>query len=338
MRKIFCLCVSAALFAAVVVSCHPEGKDPIPVSEVRLSKPSLTLEIYDFTTLVATVLPANADDKTITWKSSDESVVKVENGKLTAVDTGIVTITVTTKDGGKTATCTVTVTPLKPGEGEMIFVEGGTFMMGDSSDKDARPVHKVKLSSFKIAKYEVNQDQWRAVMGGNNNPANNKGGDLPIEQILFSEVLDFIGKLNTQTGKKYRLPTEAEWEYAARGGNQSKGYTYSGSNTLDEVGWYLSNSGNATQIVGSTTKSNELGIYDMSGNVSEYCSDKYGLYSAKDQKDPQETVGNGLQVIRGGNYMKPYGECRVSSRTYYDPYLGTGRAIYIGFRLVLDVE
>ena len=338
MRKIFCLCVSAALFAAVVVSCDRD-KDPIPVSEVRLSKPSLTLEIYDFTTLVVTVLPADADNKVVTWESSDANVVKVENGKLTAVDTGTATITVKATDGsGKTATCTVTVTPLDPGETEMIFVEGGIFNMGNENDKDARPVHKVTLSSFKIAKYQVNQVQWRSVIGINSNPANTKGDELPIENIMFKEVQDFINKLNTRTGKKYRLPTEAEWEYAARGGNQSKGYTYSGSNNLDEVGWYLSNSGNVTHGIGSAQKGNELGIYDMSGNVSEYCSDKYALYTTKNQTNPQETVGNGHQVIRGGHYYSIASICTVTSRTYFDPSLGSGRAIYIGFRLVLDVE
>mgnify|MGYP001804168081 CR=1 FL=1 len=159
----------------------------------------------------------------------------------------------------------------------MVFVKGGTFNMGSNDGRDIeKPLHEVQVGDFYIGKYEVTQAQWRRIMG--NSPSSfNNCDDCPIESVSWNDIQRFLKKLRKQTGQKYRLPTEAEWEYAARGGNKSKGFTYAGSNALADVAWYDSNSGNKTQPVGQKAP-NELGIYDMSGNVWEWCTDWYGEY------------------------------------------------------------
>ena len=166
---------------------------------------------------------------------------------------------------------------------KMIYVEGGTFMMGaneedsEASD-DERPVHKVTLSSYSIGETAVTQALWEAIMG--NNPSHFKGANRPVEKVSWDDCQVFIRKLNEKTNRKFRLPTEAEWEFAARGGNKGKNYKYAGSNIIDNVAWYHENSGNETHPV-AQKQPNELGIYDMSGNVWEWCQDRYGKYSNK---------------------------------------------------------
>lgn len=219
-------------------------------------------------------------------------------------------------------------------EPEMVFVEGGTFQMGSSSgDDDEKPVHSVTLSSFNIGKYEVTQAQWKAVMGSN--PSNFSGCDnCPVESVSWNDVQDFFRKLNAQTGKNYRLPTEAEWEYSAKGGKQSRGYTYSGSNDLGAVAWYTENSGSKTHAVGGK-QANELGIYDMTGNVMEWCSDRYGNYSSYSETNPTGASSGQYHVLRGGNWDKNANHCRAACRfsNYSD-----GRYSDRGLRLVLPVE
>ncbi len=219
---------------------------------------------------------------------------------------------------------------------DMVYVKGGTFTMGATAEQvsDAesveKPTHSVTVSDFYIGKYEVTQAQWKAIMG--TNPSKWKGDNRPVEKVSWNDVQEFIKKLNAQTGKKFRLPTEAEWEYAARGGNQSKGYKYSGSNNISEVAWYRDNSKSKTHPVGQK-RPNELDIYDMCGNVCEWCQDWYSIsaYSSNSQTNPTGPSSGSYRVLRGGSLLSYSRYCRVSYRGYGT----TGDRNYsYGFRLV----
>jgi formylglycine-generating enzyme required for sulfatase activity len=226
----------------------------------------------------------------------------------------------------------------------MVYVEGGTFTMGCTSEQsscydDERPAHLVKLSSYYIGKYEVTQKEWLDVMGSwpSRAPSSScgKGDNYPAYFVSWNDIVGtsgstqiingityysngFIYKLNKKTGKKYRLPTEAEWEYAARGGNRSRGYEFSGSNFVDDVAWFSENSDNKTHAVGRT-QANELGIYDMSGNVWEWCSDWYGAYSSVSRSNPRGASTGFKRVLRGGSWSIIARYVRVSYRGYTDP-------------------
>jgi formylglycine-generating enzyme required for sulfatase activity len=228
----------------------------------------------------------------------------------------------------------VTFKTLHQGEPEMVFVEGGTFTMGSPDGVGyswERPQHQVTLSNFNIGKFEVTQSQWKAVMGNNPSNFNDKGDNFPIEQVSWDDIQEFLTQLNQLTGKNYRLPTEAEWEYAARGGKQTHNYNYSGSNTIDNVAWYRDNSGSSTHQVG-TKQANELGIYDMSGNVWEWCSDWYGSYTSEAQTNPAGPATGSDRVIRGGSWGNDASDCRVAFRYSSSPGF---RSLMLGFRVVL---
>ena len=208
---------------------------------------------------------------------------------------------------------------------DMVEVEGGNYLMGDdnSSNANEKPAHKETIATFQIGKTEVTQELWEAVMGSN--PSNSTDeANLPVEKVSWTDCNTFIAKLNELTGKSFRLPTEAEWEYAARGGNKSQGYTFSGSNTLEDVAWCLDNSSMRTHSV-AQKQPNELGIYDMSGNVCEWTSDKYSSdYSS-------ERTGS-ERVIRGGDIYNDVFDSGVAYR------YGTSESTNgfdIGFRLAL---
>ena len=218
----------------------------------------------------------------------------------------------------------------------MIGVEGGTFTMGSpDSDSDAygneKPAHQVTLSNYSIGETEVTQELWQAVMGSN---PSYYTGDLqrPVEYVSWNNCQTFISKLNELTGESFRLPTEAEWEYAARGGKESKGYKYSGSNTVNDVAWYWDKSSSGTKAV-KTKQPNELGIYDMSGNVYEWCSDWYGSYSSSWQFDPTGPSSGSYRVLRGGSWHYDAGYCRVAYRFHDSPDRGY---YFYGFRLSLQ--
>jgi formylglycine-generating enzyme required for sulfatase activity len=220
----------------------------------------------------------------------------------------------------------------------MVYVQGGTFKMGctgeqGSCEDDEKPVHEVTVSSFYMGKYEVTQAQWETLMGSN--PSRFKGDDLPVENVRsWDDAQMFIERLNAATGKQYRLPTEAEWEYAARGGNKNKGYKYSGSNRVKNVAWMITN-GDLTPHPVGTKQANELGIYDMTGNVWEWCSDWYGGYSASAQNNPTGASSGSARVSRGGSWGNSEGRCRVAHRSNGLP--GDGNAS-LGFRLACSSE
>ncbi|MDR2037283.1 MAG: formylglycine-generating enzyme family protein, partial [Bacteroidales bacterium] len=191
---------------------------------------------------------------------------------------------------------------------DMVFVQGGTFTMNN-------PPHQVTLSDFYIGRYEVTQALWELIMGSN--PSINKGDNLPVVNVTWNAAQEFIDKLNDRTGKKYRLPTEAEWEYAARGGVKSKGYKYSGSNKANDVGWYNMSEGlidsKEMREVGKK-QPNELGIFDMSGNAYEWCSDWHGNLNSNPQVNPKGPDTGTQKVIRGGSSRYPTSTLRVSFR------------------------
>ena len=220
----------------------------------------------------------------------------------------------------------------------MIAVEGGTFTMGatpeqdSDADSDEWPTHQVTLSNYYIGETEVTQALWKAVMG--ENPSQFEGDNLPVEQVSWYDCQEFIKKLNALTGKNFRLPTEAEWEFAARGGNKSRGYKYSGSNNIKDVAWYADNSGDKTHPV-KTKQANELGIYDMSGNVWEWCQDWYGEYTSAAQTNPKGATTGSNRVCRGGSWGINAVAHRSSVRVYGTPGI---RISYRGFRLVLSAE
>ena len=243
---------------------------------------------------------------------------------------------------------------------EMIAVKGGTFTMGCTSEQgndcedNEKPAHRVTVDDFYIGKYEITQAQWKAVMGYNDSYY--RGDSLPVDGICWYEAEEFVKKLSALTGKPYRFPTEAEWEFAARVGNNSKGYKYSGSNSIDEVAWYAGNRKasphairrydtdpsydedlikiGSTQAVGKKAP-NELGIYDMSGNVNELCKDGYGPYSSNAQTDPQGADIDYEMVYRGGNWRWSATSARVSFRDSWAP-----EYVYdnVGFRLACSVK
>ena len=204
---------------------------------------------------------------------------------------------------------------------KMVYVIGGTFQMGSTTgESDEKPVHSVTVGSFSIGETEVTQALWKAVMGSN--PSYFEGDNLPVEMVSWNDCQTFIKKLNELTGETFRLPTEAEWEYAAKGGNKSKGYTYSGSNTIADVAWYRGNSDNETHAV-ATKSPNELGIYDMSGNVWEWCQDWYGSYSSSAQTNPTGPSSGSDRVFRGGFWYSYASYCRSAFRYSLAPSSGT---------------
>jgi formylglycine-generating enzyme required for sulfatase activity len=239
----------------------------------------------------------------------------------------------------------------------LVYVSGGTFTMGSTAEQGEdcydteKPAHQVTVNDFYIGKYEVTQAQWKEVMGSN--PSKFNGDNLPVEQVSWSDIVGtsgdymtiynikyyadgFIYKLNKLTDmQQYRLPTEAEWEYAARGGASSWGYKYSGSDVPGNVAWYNDNSANKTHSVG-TKSANELGIYDMNGNVWEWCSDCYGQYNNNSQTNPTgSTTDDSFRVYRGGGWGSGRRFCRVSGHSGSTPDF---RNHGLGFRLACSIK
>jgi len=229
---------------------------------------------------------------------------------------------------------------------KMIYVEGGTFTMGCTGEQgsecndDESPSRRTTVSSFYIGMLEVTQSQWEAVMGtsiyqqkskANASSIYGTGADYPMYYVSWEEAKEFCLRLSRQTGKTYRLPTEAEWEYAARGGNKNEGTKYSGGWSLGSVGWYDGNSNRSSHPCG-TKMGNALGIYDMNGNVWEWCEDWYGPYLAYDTDNPKGASSGSYRVLRGGSWINGAGYCRVSERHSSTP---SNHGFSLGFRVVL---
>ncbi|MBL7817566.1 MAG: formylglycine-generating enzyme family protein [Saprospiraceae bacterium] len=213
----------------------------------------------------------------------------------------------------------------------MVKVAGGNFKMGSNENEREKPIHDVAVRSFYMSKYPITQKQWQTVMG--NNPSKFKGDNLPVENVSWNDAQTFLKKLSDKTGQKYRLPTEAEWEFAARGGNKSNGFTYSGSDNIDEVAWYSTNSESKTHPIGKKMP-NELGLYDMSGNVWEWCEDVWHETYKNAPKDGSAwTIGGkkDIRVVRGGSWVNLDDICRVSYRYYVSAVI---HSYDVGFRCV----
>jgi len=331
MKKNIIQIFAIALLLMIATACKKES-----VSGIDIAPSNLMVGVGQIATLTVTFIPKTATNKNVSWESSDTKVATVNNGIVTGIAIGKAKIIATSQDGGQTAWQWVyVIQPIEPEE--MIWVEGGHFSMGctDEQGEDCfdneSPTHQVTLNGFYIGKYVVTQKEWVATMG--HNPSYWQGDRIPIHHITREKALEYIDKLNAFTGKNYRLPTEAEWEYAARGGNKSQGYKYSGSNNSDEVGWYVESDARIRSV--GLKKSNELGIYDMSGNVWEFCSDWYGKYTDESQINPMGPTTGDYCVIRGGGMSTGAEWARVSTRTLWwsDGVIGNG-----SFRLVLDKE
>ena len=232
------------------------------------------------------------------------------------------------------ATVENTLLQVDPFADLMIHIKGGNFDMGDTiggGEASEKPVHKVTLSDFQLCKYPVTQGHWKTIMG--ENPSWFRDDiNLPVESVSWNDAQDFIKKLQEKTKKQYRLPTEAEWEYAAKGGSLSKVYQYAGSNDLKAVGWYAENAGSETHPVGQLA-ANELGLYDMSGNVWEWCQDSFGSYPKEAQTNPKGVGKGASRVIRGGSWDFSPLFCRTAIRVSEAPGV---RSHDVGFRLALQ--
>ena len=315
---------------------------------IALSESNVTMNIGSTITLTATVYPSNTTNKMVTWRSSNASVATVNNGVVNALATGECDIIATCQN--VQATCHVTVKEEDANENtftvngvtfSMVPVEGGTFLMGSpatqtGSGTNERPQHFVTLSDYKIGQTEVTQELWVAVMGSN--PSSFQGDpQRPVDNVSWDMCKEFIDSLNKLTGKNFRFPTEAEWEFAAKGGNQSKGYIFAGSNTPAPVAWYSTNSGSKTQPVAQKA-ANELGLYDMSGNVCEWCADWYVSYEwytsnfTQPIDNPTGPETGSYKMLRGGSWFEVAKYCRSGYRNMQSV---TVRRDFIGMRLAL---
>jgi len=326
------------------MSCTPQTQPDIQV-ETEYSYGTIKVE-------------SNADGSVYVDNDYVCSISKGTIKTLKNIKTGSHTVKVKTDDETKTEYVTVQknstsslnfyFAPASTGDDNMVFVQGGTFQMGSNEEADEKPIHTVTVNDFYIGKYEVTQKEWKEVMG--KNPSNWKGDELPVERVSWYDAVEFCNKKSEKEGLQkcysgsgknitcnfnangYRLPTEAEWEYAARGGNKSRDYTYSGSNSIGDVAWCSSNSGSKTHPVGKK-QSNELGIYDMSGNVWEWCNDWYdsNYYSSSPRNNPPGASVGFRRVDRGGGWDGSAGYCRVADRSISNPGYSY---INVGFRLV----
>ena len=307
--------------AVVKLDGKHKGETPLTVDELSVGNHTVTFckEGYESTTKTVRVTAGKKTECSATLKK------KASQQTSTGTTSSTPSTQKKVRMDGNTIVCTVDGAEYRY---KMVYVSGGSYTMGCTSEQGGdcysseKPAHSVSVSGFYMGQTEVTQALWKAVMG--NNPSNWKGNTLPVENVSYYDCKDFISKLNSLTGKTFRLPTEEEWEFAARGGNNSRGYKYSGSDNLGSVAWYDGNSGSKTHPVGQK-QANELGLYDMSGNVWEWCS---SLWCS----DYNSARSGSYRVYRGGGWINRARYCRVSYRGSCDPSL---RFSNLGFRLVL---
>ena len=314
------------------------------IQSIALSADYLTMDVDEVITLDVELSPDNLDQVPLVWTSTNNAVATVSNGHIKAVAPGVCDIIVSYKD--KKASCQVAVLKRVDVNGVsfyMLPVRGGSFMMGAvlgqlGSNVNEKPQHKVTISDYMIGVTEVTQELWQAVMG--NTPGHFKGYPKhPVDNVSWSDCEIFINALNELTGLIFHLPTEAQWEYAARGGNRSEDYIFAGSNTLMPVGWYVSNSANmgeghpdyGTHDV-ATKNPNELNLYDMCGNVNEWCYDWYITYTADPQTNPVGPTNGAHKVFRGGSWNDKAASCRI---TFRYPQTVSYKSDRMGLRLAL---
>ena len=280
----------------------------------------------------------NEDEWCIVQKNGDNLDITIDrNYKMTERSGSIIV-----KSGEVSQNITITQSGCEWFDSfEMVDIAAGTFYMGAQKDTSSgqnydtsayqieSPVHEVSISAYSIGKFEVTQAQWIAAMGSN--PSSIQGDNLPVENVTWEQVQEFISLLNEKSGLNYRLPTEAEWEFAAKGGNESNDFKYSGNSVLGACGWYYSNSEAKTHEVGNK-EANELGIFDMSGNVREWCNDWFGYYDSSSADNPQGAPNGSVKVNRGGSWTTPAVNCRNTYRHTDNP---SDAAQDLGFRLAL---
>jgi len=342
--------------ALSITGCKPKESPPtiITLEATDITPTSVTLSGYisdageppyfEKGIYISKTKDPTVNAKKVIASGTDEDIFKIEITDLTPYSTYYVCTFATNKQGTvygnnisfSTFNIPVTFT-VHDVSFNMILVENGTFTMGCTDNEcfswvSNTPAHQVTLTKdFYMGETEITQELWVALM--NDNPSHfNEGGDYPVEMVKWDDIQEFITKLNQLTGKSFRLPTEAEWEYAARGGNKSKGYIYSGSNNLNAVSWNFDSAEWTTHPVGRK-KPNELGIYDMSGNVNELCSDWSEEYSEEPVIDPTGPESGLVHIMRGGCFTFQILEHQVSCRSYLYP---DDAGFHVGFRLVLE--
>ncbi len=337
-------CEVIAQYLDVMAMCHIKVRE-VPIESLSLVKDYVVLEVGDHSELTVVLNPVVSGGVTLSWESTDETVATVANGEVTAVAPGVCDVIVRCQ--GKEATCEIAVlktVSVNDVSFSMMPVRGGTFMMGaplnqTGSNVNEKPQHPVSLSDYMIGVTEVTQELWHAVMG--HTPGHFKGHPKrPVENVSWTDCEAFIKALNELTGLNFSLPTEAQWEYAAKGGDQSKGYLCAGSDSIKPVAWYYTNSsavGEDHPDYGThdvaTKKPNELQIYDMSGNVNEWCSDWYSAYTEDAQTNPTGPAIGNYKVFRGGSWNDKAKSCRVCFRypqavTFKNDQQGLRLALY----------